>query len=244
MRPISPLALIISTGLIQAENTPLESKPKVSGIYYWTPSAIFARLKHAKESNNRIEVRSHSTNSDSCNSGCVLEGTCAHLECAPDFHQCGCAADVDKNLFTYYPCDVDECEQTTHHCQRYDCDLIEYPINYFQCRWGCLGVSHTVDICAAEQCAPEYGRGAPNKFPKPWTYFLILSGYCLCFFQFAQLPCTTSALATRDSSTRPTDICATKPGVGKEITVTLTFVGLNKVTSSEQKASHQPGLLC
>ena len=213
MRPISPLALIISTGLIQAENTPLDPKPKVSGIYYWTPSAIFARLKHAKESSNRIEEAARTGHPiPDCNGGCVLEGTCAPLQCAPDFHQCGC----DLTQGYSHPCDVDECGEMTHHCQRYDCDLIEYPVNYFECRQGCLGSELTDDICAAETCAPEYGIGAVNKFQKPsGRIFLILLGYCLCFVQFAHLPCTTSARATRSLSTRPTDICATQSGVGE-----------------------------
>ena len=168
MRPILPLALIISTGFIQAENPPLDTKPKVSGVYYWTPSAIFARLKHAKESSNRIEekaVRSgqpiENYNITDCNGGCVLGGTCAPLQCAPDFHQCDCAAAVmqphGNYSNTYYPCDVDECGHTTHHCQRYDCGSIEYPINYFQCRPGCLGSPAGSDnFCDPATCALEY----------------------------------------------------------------------------------------
>ena len=148
-----PFAFIILTVFIQVENTPLDPKPKVSKVYYWTPSAIFARLKHTEKSNNRKDEATLVHPIPQCNDGCVLEGTCAHLQCAPDFHQCEC----DPEHHSVYPCDVNECGETTHHCQRYDCGSIEYPINYFQCRPGCLGSPAGSDnFCDPATCALEY----------------------------------------------------------------------------------------
>merc|ERR1719483_1892657 len=120
---------------------------KKSGFHYWTPSAILARLKDAKQSVNQ-EERSHPT--PDCSENCVSELTCDPLQCAPDFHQCSCGSSIRLS----YPCDAHECAQTTHHCQRYDCYSSDYSADYYQCSLGCLN-SHT---CFPNSCAPEFAN--------------------------------------------------------------------------------------
>jgi len=175
MRPILPLALVILTNCIQAENIPAP-KPKISGLYYWTPSAIFARLKDAKQSRNKKE-RSHLDWTPTCPDGCVSEGTCYPvLACAPDFHQCNSRCDSSSG----YPCDAQECAQTTHYCQRaalegFDC-ASNLPADYLQCSPGCLD-SHT---CYPNSCAVEYGQCNCDQgtCDQDWCYRTPGSGYC------------------------------------------------------------------
>jgi len=85
-------------------------------------------------------------------------------------------SDTGSPTYYSYYCDVEECNESEHYCQRYNCDTTYFPQEYYECHNGCLN-EYT---CDPNMCAPEFEECNCDNADcdMDWCWREVDDGYC------------------------------------------------------------------